>query len=320
MNVGTARRCDDRIDEALYAFARAAALGANTADFYYNVALAHIGRDDYEAARSLLQKALKLAPDDAEVRYRYAFCCYETLRTDEALATLDGWEALAAAPGCLGQRRPPHDEARRHRPGGTDGAQCRPARRCRPARHADPRATARTDQPDRGSSRSYSMRLKAEPADARLGSEIMVTEAQLAQRESRHETAVTLFREIVGDCKEVHLRHFQLFPLARSLDALGRYNEAFEALTAGPRLANCLFSSIDAARRQLGRAASHRRSTPVIPTTLLFGSTRVAPAAAAKSDLHRRLSALRDHAVGNGIGRASAAEVDRRTAVPAERT
>src|ERR1700726_4389361 len=44
MNVGPARRCDDRIDEALYAFAKAAALGADTADFYYNVALAHIGR------------------------------------------------------------------------------------------------------------------------------------------------------------------------------------------------------------------------------------------------------------------------------------
>ena len=112
MNVGTARRCDDRIDEALYAFARAAALGANTADFYYNVALAHIGRDDYEAARSLLQKALKLAPDDAEVRYRYAFCCYETLRTDEALAALDGLGSIGGGARCLGQRRPPHDEAR----------------------------------------------------------------------------------------------------------------------------------------------------------------------------------------------------------------
>ena len=48
---GSMRRC--------YAFARAAALGADTADFYYNVALAHIARDDYEAARSLLQKALQ---------------------------------------------------------------------------------------------------------------------------------------------------------------------------------------------------------------------------------------------------------------------
>ena len=43
------------------------------------------------------KKARALAPDDAEVRYRYAFCCYETLRTDEALAALEGWEALIAA-------------------------------------------------------------------------------------------------------------------------------------------------------------------------------------------------------------------------------
>src|SRR5882757_8640304 len=81
-----------------YSPSRGRLRSATTADFYYNVALPHIGRDDYEAARSLLQEALKLAPDDAEVRYRYAFCCYETLRTDEALAALEGWEALAAAP------------------------------------------------------------------------------------------------------------------------------------------------------------------------------------------------------------------------------
>jgi Flp pilus assembly protein TadD len=97
MNVGTARRCDDRIDEALYAFAKAAALGADTADFYYNVALAHIGRDNYEAAYSLLHKALAQRPDDAEIRFRYAFCCYETMRTEEARTALDGWELLPAA-------------------------------------------------------------------------------------------------------------------------------------------------------------------------------------------------------------------------------
>jgi Flp pilus assembly protein TadD len=232
MNVGTARRCDDRIDEALYAFAKAAALGADTADFYYNVALAHIGRDDYEAAYSLLKKALARSPSDTEVRYRYAFCCYETLRTEEARAALDGWELLpsaasevAAQAGHLMMKLGDIDRAE-------------PAVRHAALQYdADPQAKLtlvqlleRTNRVPEA--RAALERLKAEPAAARLGSEIKVTEAQLAQRESRHEIAVTLFEETVGACKEVHLRHFQLYPLAKSLDALGRYDEAFEVLTA----------------------------------------------------------------------------------------
>ncbi len=230
MNVGTARRCDDRIDEALYAFARAAALGANTADFYYNVALAHIGRDDYDAARSLLQKALKLAPDDAEVRYRYAFCCYETLRADEALAALDGWEGLAAAPdvsASAGHLMMKLGEIGRAEP---------TVRTAALQGDADPRAMLtliqlleRTNRI--AEARSLFDELRAQSAATSLGSDLKMTEAQLAQRESRHETAVALFSDVVSECKQPHLRHFQQFPLARSLDALGRYGEAFATLS-----------------------------------------------------------------------------------------
>jgi tetratricopeptide (TPR) repeat protein len=229
MNVGTARRCDDRIDDALYAFARAAALGADGADFYYNVALAHIGRDDYEAARTLLRKALTLAPDDAEVRYRYAFCCYETLRTEEALAVLDGWESLTAAPdvsasaghllmklGEIGRAEPTVRSA------ALDDA-------------GDPRAMLTLIQLLERTNRIPEARarfeiLRSHPAASSLGGELKATEAQLAQRESHHEAAVALFREVVTDCKEQHLRHFQQFSLAKSLDALGRYEEAFATL------------------------------------------------------------------------------------------
>ncbi len=194
MNVGTARRCDDRIDEALYAFARAAALGANTADFYYNVALAHIARDDYEAARSLLQKALTLAPDDAEVRYRFAFCCYETLRTDEALAALDGWETLAAAPdvsASAGHLMMKLGEIGRAEP---------TVRKAVLQGDADPRATLTLIQLLERTNRIAEARalfdeLRTQSAAASLGSDLKMTEAQLAQRESRHEAAVALLSE-----------------------------------------------------------------------------------------------------------------------------
>jgi tetratricopeptide (TPR) repeat protein len=231
MNVGTARRCDDRIDDALYAFAKAAALGADTADFFYNVALAHIGRDDYESARGLLEKALRLDPNDAEIRYRYAFCCYETLRTEEALATLDGWERLPpAAPeiaASAGHLMMKLGEIARAEPA---------VRSAAVQRGGDPQAKLTLIQLLERTNRTVEARglldeLKADPAAAPLGSDIKAMEAQLAQRESKHEIAVTLLRDLVAAQQKKHLRHFQLYPLAKSLDALGRFDEAFEVLT-----------------------------------------------------------------------------------------
>jgi Flp pilus assembly protein TadD len=230
MNVGTARRCDDRIDEALFAFARAAALGADNADFYYNVALAHISRDDYEAARSLLQKARALAPDDAEIRYRYAYCCYETLRTEEALAALEQWESLTAAPdvaASAGHLMMKLGEIDRAEP---------TVRRAAQQDDADPRATLTLIQLLERTNRIAEARalfeqLRAQAAASSLGSDLKMTEAQLAQRESRHESAIELFRGLAAECKQPHLKLFQLFPLARSLDAVGRYGEAFETLS-----------------------------------------------------------------------------------------
>lgn len=230
MNVGTARRCDERIDEALFAFAKAAALGANTADFYYNVALAHITRDDYQAARSLLQKAVQLAPDDAEIRYRYAFCCYEVLSTDEALAALDGWEGLSAASdlaASAGQLLMKLGETTRAettvRGAAADGT-------------SDLRATLtliqlleRTNRTAEAS--ALLAQLRTHPEAASLGDDLLITEAQLAQRNSQHEEAVKLLQQVLGRCKREHLRHFQQFPLAKSLDALGRYDDAFDTLT-----------------------------------------------------------------------------------------
>src|ERR1700738_885598 len=89
MNLGTARRCGGRLDEALSAYAQAATLGATSADFLFNVGLTHIDRKDYESGRVVLAKAAALAPDDAEIRYQYALCCYERIHTEEALSALD---------------------------------------------------------------------------------------------------------------------------------------------------------------------------------------------------------------------------------------
>jgi hypothetical protein len=59
--------------------------------------------------------------------------------------------------------------------------------------------------------------------------------AQLAQRTSDHAIASTLYTELLNDCKEPQLTHLLQFPLAKSLDALQRYDEAFGTLLAAHR-------------------------------------------------------------------------------------
>ena len=230
MNIGTARRCAGRLDEALYAFTRASALGANSADFYYNVALAHVERNDFESARALLARAFALAPEDTEIRFRYAQCCYECLRPDEALAALAGWEkfgapnqTVAADIGHLLMKL-----------GATDQAE--PAvRKAAAEAGADAQARLtlvqvleRTNQVDEAA--QVLAQLLADPRSTALGADLRLTQAQLAQRQGHHAEACHLYQEVTDGCKEARNRHFSLFPLAKALDAAGRYEEAYATL------------------------------------------------------------------------------------------
>ena len=235
MNLGTALRCDGRLEEALGAYAKAADRGANSADFFYNVGLTHIDRNDFESGRLVLGQAVGLAPDDAEIRYRYALCCYERLRTDEALAALDRWETFSglnpeiiANIGLLLMKL-----------GAAELAE--PAvRRAAAAADGDPQPlltliqllerTNRLEEANR-----LLPQLIANPASPSLGSEVPLLRAQLAQRASDHETARQLFEDLLRGCKESYLTHLLQFPLAKSLDALKRYDEAFDTLLAAHR-------------------------------------------------------------------------------------
>jgi Flp pilus assembly protein TadD len=235
MNLGTARRCGGRFDEALLAYAQAAALGANSADFLFNVGLTHIDRKDYESGRSVLSQAAALAPDDAEIRYQYALCCYERMRTEEALAALEHWDNLSgltpeitANVGLLLMNL-------------GASAQAEPAiRRALAEAGPDPqpllalvRLLERTNRLDEAV--TLMPQLLASPEASTLGSELPLMRAQLAQRTSDHTLACTLFTDLLKDCKEPQLTHLLQFPLAKSLDALRRHDEAFDVLTAAHR-------------------------------------------------------------------------------------
>jgi Flp pilus assembly protein TadD len=235
MNLGTARRRSGRLDEALTAYARAASLGANSADFLFNVGLTHIDREDYESGRAVLFQASELAPDDAEIRYHYALCCYERVRIEEALAALDHWDNLSGLTpeltANIGLLLMKLGAAERAEPA---------IRQALATAGSDPRPLLtliqlleRTNRLDEAA--RLLPDLIGHPAVHTLGAELGLIRAQLAQRASEHAAASALFAELLNGCREPHLAHLLQFPLAKSLDALGRYDEAFDTLAAAHR-------------------------------------------------------------------------------------
>jgi tetratricopeptide (TPR) repeat protein len=231
VNLGTARRGQARYDDAISAFARAAALGESSADFYYNVGLTHAERCDYESARAVLKRALDLAPADAEIRYRFAFCCYEAMQFDEAIAALEPWTDATAAPPAvaanvsqllmsLGAHERAEPAVRSVAAGG---------------RIDNPQAALTYVQILERTNRiaeadDLLQRLAADPRAAFLGTDLQLAQAKIAQRQSKHELAADMYRKMLPLCREIHQRHFILYPLATSLDALGQYDEAFATL------------------------------------------------------------------------------------------
>jgi tetratricopeptide (TPR) repeat protein len=78
-------------------------------------------------------------------------------------------------------------------------------------------------------------RLLMDPRARSLGKNLLLTEAELAEREGDFDTACRLLRQALEGVRDFHLRHFQLFRLAKVLDAARRPAEAFEALQEAHR-------------------------------------------------------------------------------------
>lgn len=227
INLGTARRSTGRLDAALVAYARAAELGAASADFYYNVGLTHIDRRDYEAARAVLACARRLTPYDAEVAFQYAQSCYEVMRAEEAARTLEDWPRLVGlTPELvaniayllmnLGESQRAQDAL--------DAAMAQ-TRNEPDALLTLAQIHERINKLDEA--RELVDRITADPRAVTLGDRFILVRAQLAQRASQYQSARQLLEKALGQCPHFHLRHFQLFPLAKSLDGLGRHDEAF---------------------------------------------------------------------------------------------
>jgi len=229
MNYGTVLRAIGRTSAALEAYDRAAALGENSADLLYNIGLLHLELAEYEAARIALRDAHAANPRDAEISLYYATACSHTLDRSDGLAALADWPRLehltpelvakigstllslgdAAAAGAA-----------------IDRVLANPA--------ADPQALLQVvlalERMNRLAEANALMARLQHAADASLGSDYLLARARLAQRAERHEEAITCFRALIAQCKEVDETFVHQFPLAKSLDALARYDEAFQAL------------------------------------------------------------------------------------------
>ena len=235
MNLGTVLQALHRHDEALAAYAQAGARGEASADFFYNVGLVHISRGSYEAARNVLKDAARLAPDDAEICYQYALSCYETMRLDEAVAALQDWPRarnlttdLLARLGLLLMNLGELRSAAR----AVELAVLDP--------QPDPESALRIIQVQERTNRLEEAtaglaRLRGVPGSSALGADLDLVEARLAEREGRWAQACVLYRQALSQVPQYHLRHHHLYPLAKALDALGRYDDAFATLQEAHR-------------------------------------------------------------------------------------
>jgi tetratricopeptide (TPR) repeat protein len=235
MNLGAALRGEGKHESALAAYAQAGWLGEASADYFYSVGLLHLDMGNFEAARTVLHDAARLAPADAEIAYQYAVCCDETMRQEEAQRALEGWPRMqglttdllakiAMLLMKLGDLR------------GAGAAVAIAARDPMPDAEAVLRMVQVQERTNQVAlARAGLARLKLDPRAGRLGPDLKVVEARLADRDGDHQLACAIYAELLAATPEPHLRHFHLFPFAKALDAGGRHEEAFAALEEAHR-------------------------------------------------------------------------------------
>jgi tetratricopeptide (TPR) repeat protein len=233
-NLGTANRGAKRYDAALAAFARALALGPPSALMLYNLGLVHAELLDLPSAHEVLSRARALAPRDAWICTALAKCSYDLGDFEGARSTLEGWQQLdGLTPVALAEIAYLLTLM-------GEVASAQPAIESLAA--LSPLGRAALTQANVLERLNRLTEARAALQRARFGAtvpgsdpDLLLAEATLAQRESKHEQARDLLNQALKDHREFTLRHNLLFPLAVSLDALGDYDGAFAAMSEAHR-------------------------------------------------------------------------------------
>ena len=266
MNLGTARRASGKLEEALSAYARAAELGEKSADFYFNLGLTHLERHDYESARTVLTKAMALAPTDAEIRLELARACSALGLEDDAVAALLALQGDNSLASTLQARL-----AQQLLSLGEVSPALHIAARLSSSANLDPQAALTLVQIHERvnhvtEARALLDRIKSDPRTLSQGVILGDTEARLLQHEGRHEEAVELLRKELAWRRDPHARQTDLFHLAASLAALHRHDE-------------CIDSADEAHRCQLSNMGVFRKSAmPQMTRPMLMAQQSADPA------------------------------------------
>ncbi len=106
VNLGTARRGMREYDQALQAYAAAARLGENEAEFYFNVGVRIIDRGDFESARPFWIRLVNLIPRDAEITFVMPTRAIDRFKTTPRQQRSLIWRCLASAAPSVLRRSP----------------------------------------------------------------------------------------------------------------------------------------------------------------------------------------------------------------------
>lgn len=231
VNFGGALRFAKRYEESLAAYDRALALGGTTPALLYNMGLVHCELFDFESAYTAFKQAAERAPKDAWIQFSLAQTCYDLGNFEETLAVLSPWSefdgltpdnmaqiaSLLISIGEPQRAAPAIDRLLDQPPAGGQATLTLTNALERINRLDDARATM--------------ARLKANLRTNLADPDVLLAEAILAQREARDEDALALLSQALEGQTDPVRRHNLLFPLAKSLDTLRRYDEAFDALS-----------------------------------------------------------------------------------------
>jgi Flp pilus assembly protein TadD len=229
VNLGTALRASSKLDDALKAYRQALALGEGSAAFLFNLGMLHLDRLEYVDAHAALSRAAQAAPGDAEIRFYYARACYDCVRNDEACHALADWrrfEGLDTRLLCeiatlflqLGDTA--QAEAAVSAAQTRDPADLR-VRLC---------AIQLAERTNRVAQAQAEYQQIAGMADVELADDVARVGVVLLQRGGNHAAAAEHYERFLGGARTARERADLLFPFAKSLDALGRYDDAFATL------------------------------------------------------------------------------------------
>jgi tetratricopeptide (TPR) repeat protein len=228
-NFGTVLRQAKRYEQSLRAFERALQLAPVSPELLYNLGVLQMDRCDYRAAYLALRDGVALAPNDGRLRWAFAQCCFDVARREEALESLEGWQEfegltveftvlLIQLLGMMAAVDPAQPMVQQ--------LLANPPRKG-PAALGCARILERLHRLDEARVMLDGLELNeggVEPDPDRL-----MMSAVLAMRAGKHgEAHRQLLLALEGHKEFVH-RHKLLFLLARTCDALGRYQEAYSA-------------------------------------------------------------------------------------------